>query len=123
MSTTPSQPDQNEVVINWVAALDATGDDEQLLGELVTLFLEEASTLLLDIRRSIDEGDAELLRRSAHTLKGSLRIFDSVRAIDFAAQIEQVGKSEQLEPAPGLLKQLEPQMSLVIAELKQREQS
>ena len=123
MSTTPSQPDRNEVVINWTAALEEIGNDEALLGELVTIFLKEASTLLADIRRSIDEGNAVLLRRSAHTLKADLRIFHSLRAMDYAAQLEQLGKNEQFEPAPSLLKQLEPQMGLVIAELKRRDQS
>ena len=118
MSTTPNQPDPDEPVINWTAALEATGDDHSLLGELVTLFLDESSTLLSDIRRAIEQEDAELLRRSSHTLKGSLRIFDSRRAIDYAAQMEQLGKSEQLAQAPALLEELEPRLKLVIEELK-----
>jgi HPt (histidine-containing phosphotransfer) domain-containing protein len=123
MSAIPSQPDQNEGVVNWAVALDLTGGDKELLGEMVALFLEESATLLSDIRRAIDQGDAVTLRRSAHTLNGSLRIFDSVRAMDYAAQMSEVGKSEQLEQATKLLEQLESQMSLVIAELKRHEQA
>jgi HPt (histidine-containing phosphotransfer) domain-containing protein len=118
MSTTPNQPDPDESVINWAAALEATGDDQSLLDELVILFLDESSTLLSNIRRAIEEGDMELLRRSSHTLKGSLRIFDSRLAIDYAAQMEQLGKNSQLDQAPALLQKLEPQLKLVIDELK-----
>lgn len=116
MSTTSHPQDQG--VVNWTAALEATGGDESLLAEVVVLFLKEASTLLVTLQRSIDEKDAVLLRRSAHTLKGSLRIFESARAIDLAAQMEQIGKDEQFHLAPALLKQLQPEMGMVIAELK-----
>ena len=120
MSSTSNQPDQsgNGAVIDWAAALEATGGDQSLLGELVDLFLQEGRTLMADIRRSIEEGDTELLRRSAHTLKGSLRIFESDRAIDLAFQMEQIGKNEELEQAPEVLEQLAPQMELVVAELQ-----
>jgi HPt (histidine-containing phosphotransfer) domain-containing protein len=118
MSTTPNQSGPDEAVINWTAALEATGDDPSLLGELVTLFLDESVTLLRDIRHAIDEKDAGLVRRHSHTLKGSLRIFYSQLASDYAAQMEQLGKDDQLDQAPALFEKLEPQMNLVIEELK-----
>jgi HPt (histidine-containing phosphotransfer) domain-containing protein len=123
MSTNPEQPDPDEAVINWAAALEYAGNDEKLLADVVTIFLDEASERMADVRRSIEEGDAELLRRSAHTLKGCLRIFEPERATEYAAQLEQAGKNEQLDQAPNLLKELEPQMELVIAELQRHAQS
>ncbi|NLF71549.1 MAG: Hpt domain-containing protein [Candidatus Anammoximicrobium sp.] len=110
----------HEGLINWSAALGAAGDDEALLLDLVRVFLEEATTLMADIRRSISQRDAVLLRRSAHTLKGSLRIFDSAVASDLAFQLEEMGKNSAFDNAPSVLADLEPQMERVVGVMKAR---
>jgi HPt (histidine-containing phosphotransfer) domain-containing protein len=120
MSATPDRPDERGELINWSAALEATGDDEQLLVELIHVFLEEAPSLMTDIRRSIDQGDTELLRRAAHTLKGSLRIFETEHASNCAFQLEQTGKSGELSNATQDLAQLESAMEPVVAALRER---
>ena len=109
-----------EELINWSAALEAAGDDEALLLDLVGVFLEEATTLMADIGRSIAQRDAVLLRRAAHTLKGSLRIFDSAVASDLAFQLEEMGKNSAFDDAPPVFTKLEPQMELVVGAMKAR---
>ena len=110
----------SEGLINWPAALEAAAGDEDLLLDLVGVFLDEAATLLADIRRAIAAQDAVLLRRAAHTLKGSLRIFESTVASGLAFQLEEMGKNAAFADAPGVLAKLEPQMELVIAAMKAR---
>jgi HPt (histidine-containing phosphotransfer) domain-containing protein len=110
----------HEELINWSAALEAAGGDEALLLELVGVFLEEATTLMADIRRSIDQRDAVLLRRSAHTLKGSLRIFDSAVASGLAFQLEEMGRTSAFDGAPPVLAELKPQMELVVGAMQAR---
>ncbi len=113
-----SDSEQNEQVINWPAALEGAANDKDLLDELVTLFLDESQKNLSDIRKALDEGNAELLKRAAHTLKGSLRIFQSFKAQDLAFQLEKKGENNSMESADSLLAQLLDQMKLVRAELE-----
>ncbi len=108
----------HEQVIKWAAALEAAGGDEALLLELIGVFLEEAKSQMADIRRSIDARDAPLLRRAAHTLKGSLRIFESAVASGLAFQLEEMGRIAAFDTAPPVLAKLEPQMELVCREMK-----
>ena len=113
-----SNSEQDQQVIDWPAALEGAADDKGLLGELVEIFLDESQKNLSDIRKGLDEGDAKLLQRAAHTLKGSLRIFESVKARDLAFQLEQMGESASTADAEPVLAQLVEQMKLVSAELE-----
>ena len=99
MAETPTQPQDGAEVLNWSAALEATDGDEKLLLELVSAFLDEAPAAMSGIRQCIELGDTALLRRWAHTLKSSLRIFEAPKASDFAWQIELIGKKPE-EPDP-----------------------
>jgi len=114
------QQTAHEELINWSTALEHAGGDAALLLELVGVFLDEATTLMVDIGRSIDQRDAVLLRRSAHTLKGSLRIFDSAVASRLAFQLEEMGKASAFDDAPRVLADLKPQMELVVGAMKAR---
>lgn len=96
----PRQQDSSGPV-NWTAALEATDGDEELLLEIVKVFIGEAPAAMSEIRQAIDQRDGLLLRRSAHTLKGSLRIFECSAAGERAWQIEQIGrKAEPPDPQP-----------------------
>jgi HPt (histidine-containing phosphotransfer) domain-containing protein len=113
-----SDSERSEQVIDWPAALEGAAEDKELLGELVTIFLDEYQNNLSDIRKSLNEGDALLLKRAAHTLKGSLRIFKSVRAQELSHQLEQMGANESMDGAEPVLAELQEQMKLVRAELE-----
>jgi HPt (histidine-containing phosphotransfer) domain-containing protein len=135
----PSKPiagEGRQTWVNWITALDATGGDEQLLDELVTTCLQELPLLMADIGRAIDERELKLLRRSAHTVKGSLRIFESPLATDLAEQLEEMAKeladktkqgevddatiTTTLAAATQLLAKLEAVIPFVQAELRKR---
>ena len=118
MSDSAHPSEQSQQVINWPAALEGAAEDKELLAELVPIFLEESQKNLSDIRKSMDEGDAKLLQIAAHTLKGSLRIFESVTARDLAFQLEQMGESASMAGAEPVLAQLVKQLKLVTAELE-----
>ena len=55
------------------SALANLGGDEELLGEVVGLFLEDCPRLLAEIGRAIEERDAPKLGRLAHTRPGRRR--------------------------------------------------
>jgi PAS domain S-box-containing protein len=91
-----SSPSEVSQVMDWSVALDAVGGDRDLLKEIVAAFLEEYPGLLLEIRRTIDRGDAAGLRLAAHRLKGSMRYFAATRAFDHAYILETKGREGDL---------------------------
>ncbi len=97
MSEIPQRPNDDSGLINWATALEIADGDEGLLDELVAVFLDEAPAAMAQVLRSIEEADAVVLRRSAHTVKGSLRIFECPTAIEYAWQIEQIGRIPEQE--------------------------
>jgi HPt (histidine-containing phosphotransfer) domain-containing protein len=124
------QPNDESELVNWSAALEATDGDEGLLGELVTVFLDEAPASMAQLLGSIEQADAVVLRRSAHTVKGSLRIFECSTASDYAWQLEQIGKipndeerdltAEDLAQAKELWGLLNEQLSRILPAMEER---
>ena len=62
-------------VLNWERALENADGSEELLLELLDVFLETYPEMMRQIRAAIDARDAPALRRTAHSHKGSTRIF------------------------------------------------
>src|SRR2546425_6157205 len=57
--------------VDLSAALKSVGGNEELLGELVKIFLEELPRRLDAVRHAVSRGDTEESRRIAHSLKRS----------------------------------------------------
>lgn len=93
--------------INWQAALEATAGSEEILRDVADGFLEECPRQLENLKKSLAESDYTLIRRSAHTLKGSLRLFGCEEAQQHASTIEEMGKNENIE---GVENELQPLM-------------
>lgn len=95
------------MVLNRPVALDRIGGDEELLQEIARLFLSEYPALIQDIRSAIEGGDASMLERSAHNLKGSVANFEACDAVAAAYRLEAIGRSKQLDRAWAAFAELE----------------
>src|SRR5262249_28549341 len=73
--------------------LARVGGDRQLLAEISRLFVDDAPSHLARMRRALDEGDAEALRRAAHALKGAAANFDAAAVVDAARGMEEAGRA------------------------------
>jgi len=82
----------NESVIEQAvfAELQSTAGAEFAV-ELVNTFLEEAPGILAELRNARAEGDAELFRRSAHSLKSNGNTFGASRFAAMARELELAG--------------------------------
>lgn len=94
-------------VFNRELALDRVGGDEELLQEIVGLYLAEYPDLLEQIQSAVKTGDAPGLFRSAHTLKGSLGALGAESAQQRAFDLEMSGREGDLQGAPGMVADLE----------------
>jgi len=63
------------MMLDHQIALERVGGDEDLLREIVRLFLDECPRLIAHIQEAIDAGDTRRLEREAHSLKGSVANF------------------------------------------------
>jgi len=80
-------------------ALKNIDGDPDLLNELVQLFLEDAPVQLNNIKENLQESNTEVVRRSAHTLKGMVGIFFAESAGKAAEYLEQVAGQDACIPA------------------------
>jgi signal transduction histidine kinase/DNA-binding response OmpR family regulator len=88
-------------------ALNATGGSEETLVDLAQLMLQEGPRLLQAMHDAVEAGDAAELRRTAHTLKGSARLFAAHAAAEAALEVEQVGRDDRLADAAAPLERLQ----------------
>jgi two-component system, sensor histidine kinase and response regulator len=90
--------------------LAATGDDRQLAGELIDIFLTDYPKMLAEADAAVRESRLEDLHRVAHTFKGNLRFMGAESAAETALMIESMIVSRDLTDAPAALQHLKQQL-------------
>ena len=65
---------------------------DELLAELVDLFIPECDRLQVRLEAAVDEGRCEGVERLAHTIKGSISNFSAPAATAAALRLEQVAR-------------------------------
>jgi HPt (histidine-containing phosphotransfer) domain-containing protein len=90
-----------------LAAVLATFEqDEELVRELLALFVEDCPGRMAAIAAAVSAGDAAALRVAAHTLKGALSVFGPVRAVKTARDLEAIGLAGDLTRADAVVARL-----------------
>jgi CheY-like chemotaxis protein/HPt (histidine-containing phosphotransfer) domain-containing protein len=102
----PETPDAGEV-LDWAAAMENVDGDPEFLKELAKLFFTEGAKAMLEIRAAITAGDANRLRRAAHTLRGSVACFAAKPAVEAAQRLETMGRDGNLGGAAAAWASLE----------------
>lgn len=98
--------------------LATIGDDVSFLGDLMDTFFDDTPQLLATIRRSAEAGQAEELRRAAHSLKSNSANFGALALSGMCKELEEIGKSGALANVDGLLAQAEAEYTRVRAALQ-----
>jgi len=107
-------------VIDWEGALDRAGGSGKIRARLAEVFLKESPALVQAIREAQGEGDAEALRRHAHTIKSSLDLFGAAEARAVAARIEVLGHRGKTAEAAEAARELEAMVAEVLREIGAR---
>ncbi len=105
-------------MIDRKVALSRVGGDTELLKEIAVLFLETYPEVLEEIRVAAEQGNAQMLERSAHGLKGSVANFGAAAAVEAARQLEAMGRMQQLDEATQGLRNLELALAALRPELE-----
>ncbi|MCM2369090.1 response regulator [Aporhodopirellula aestuarii] len=107
-------------LLDWSRTLHETGDDENMAMELAQVYVGEARKLIADMRSALKTGDAELLQRSAHTLKGSSNYFGAHKIVKMAKCLEQQAKEADFTDAAERLDVLADDSLRLAEEIKQK---
>ena len=91
---------------NPAEALNRMGNNDQLLHELIALFLREYPAAMQSIAKAVKDQDGEALANAAHTLKGSVGYFCADEVTDVVRQLECLGREGNLTGAARLLDRL-----------------
>jgi signal transduction histidine kinase/CheY-like chemotaxis protein len=118
MTENSQETQGTQELINRVSLLERVEGDQELLTEMIQIFMEEAPALLQAMRESLQVGDMTLLERSAHSLKGAVSNLSSKSAANAALKLERDAKEnnsrsakESLAAVEGIMKLLLPALS------------
>jgi HPt (histidine-containing phosphotransfer) domain-containing protein len=84
-------------IFNKSAALGRMEGDEELLAEMISIFLEDYPNQMSAIQDAIDRNHAEDLANAAHSFKGSVGNFGAERTFEAARQLEMLAKQNQAD--------------------------
>jgi PAS domain S-box-containing protein len=94
--------------------LERVGDDREFLTELANLFREDGPKQLARIKAALQNKDSAEVLRCAHSLRGTLSNLAARPAVELAAEIEQKGKSDDLQGAEFALHRLDLELARVL---------
>jgi len=106
-----------EDLIDRQAILDRFEGDQDLLREIIGLFLEDCPRRVSEMRDALARGDSEALQHVAHSIRGSVGNFAAAAAVDAAVQLETMGRTGDMAHADEACAALERQIALLIAAL------
>jgi HPt (histidine-containing phosphotransfer) domain-containing protein len=81
---------------------DVWEGDEQGLGDLVALFLDQSRTMTAQLAQALGAGDADMAQRIAHGLNGSSATVGAVRLAEIASRLCDAARTGRLSDAAQL---------------------
>jgi CheY-like chemotaxis protein len=102
---TPPEPVPEAAVLNPEALenlLSMVGGKFEYLVELIDSILEDGPQLLAELNQAVEDGDATVVHRLAHSLKSNGADFGATTFSSLCKELEMLAKSGQLTGAAGL---------------------
>jgi len=92
---------------------EGTGGDAAFVSELIEQFMSDAPGLIAAARGGLVGGNADEIRRAAHTLKSNAATFGAVALAERSAALEDAAKRGVLDAAPELIEAIEQSFEVV----------
>ncbi|MCD4720230.1 MAG: response regulator, partial [Desulfobacula sp.] len=102
-----------EEILDWTGFLDRIMNDEDLAKDIFNEFLNETPKRIDKIHKGIDKDDTLVIKREAHTLKGSSANVGAIGLQNIAYQIEISASDEDLKKAASFFPKLEKQFIIL----------
>ena len=108
----------DSATLETLRGLQEEGEDD-LLSELIDLFLQDAPTRVAHLRQAIECEDWPAVASWAHSLRGSCGSLGALRMAEVCARLERHGRDSASRPtAEAIYRELEGDFALVCAELR-----
>jgi HPt (histidine-containing phosphotransfer) domain-containing protein/CheY-like chemotaxis protein len=104
-------------ILNVEGFREQIGHDDDLMRELIDLFLSESPSQVLEMREALATENFERLGRAAHTMKGSFAAFHAEQARTHAQELETASKAADSAQCREMLCVLEHDLELLKPEL------
>lgn len=121
-TTITGAPALDPAALDNIRALQQPGQPD-LLTRIIDTYLDSASDLIEALRRSFRERDAEILGRSAHTLKSSAASLGAMRVSSLCSELETEVRDGRLEGLSGLIEDICREHELSCAALQRERQA
>jgi signal transduction histidine kinase/DNA-binding response OmpR family regulator/HPt (histidine-containing phosphotransfer) domain-containing protein len=106
-SARPFVAEAQELPLDEKAALPRFDNDRAFFLEMCQEFMKNLPARMEELKSSLQKKDAATFSRAAHNLKGVSANFDAAAVNRIAAELERLGRLDELEQASPLLEQLE----------------
>lgn len=104
--------------ISKAALLARMDNDPRLLGDFIDLFLRDLPQVMDRLREGVAMGNAVLLRKSAHRLRGGLLQLELPLRVAATVELERMARSGDTAPAAPVLDELETAMADLVPALQ-----
>jgi signal transduction histidine kinase/DNA-binding response OmpR family regulator/HPt (histidine-containing phosphotransfer) domain-containing protein len=98
--------------------VESMGGDPGFVAELLDEFALDSPRMLGEAKAALVTGDADVVRRAAHTLKSNASTFGAVTLASLCAELEMNAKDGVLTAGPELLARIESEYALAVGELR-----
>ena len=92
--------------------------DRELLTKVVQGFLGQQPSLVAELRGALSTLDLSVVQRVAHTIGGSLRLFEGSRIVERAGQLEETCRAGSADRVDQEWRALEAELEAVVSELR-----
>lgn len=106
--------DEEQVLINIDRLLDILGDEETI-NQIMPTYIEDNEKHFKELFESIQNNDAEAVKRHAHAIKGAGRNFGAVRLAEVAGRLENAGQNKDMSLAVSLFDEFKVEFEKVMA--------
>jgi HPt (histidine-containing phosphotransfer) domain-containing protein len=111
------------VIINLTYLQEITGGDDEMMVEMINLFLEDIPSYLKMMEKHYQVGEFTQIGMQAHKLKPTLQYAGLSQMVELIKEVESIGKSgEQTDKIPDLLEALNKQKEQAIPALEKKKE-
>ena len=107
-------------ILDRASILERLGDDEEIYSMMVDMYLDDVGNNCSALVAAFESGDASVLQREAHTIKGLLATFSDDAGAADAMRLESQAKQGNLAGLGDAVASLQPRLREVATALSVR---
>jgi len=106
----------DQAALDNIRQLQQPGQPD-LLGKIITLYLDDSPGLINTLRESVSKGDAESVRLTAHRFKSGSANLGALGLAGLCKQLEDMGRNNELDDASAFINRIETEFREISEEL------